>query len=57
MHPCPGDWLAHGHAVVYYAWVALASSAGIKCRRGTALLKIPTPITTGQLASDDLAAL
>ena len=46
MHPCPGNWLAHGHAVVYYARVAHACSAGIKCRRGTAL-----PVTASCLSS------
>ena len=32
MHPYPGNWLAIGRAVVYYAWAARAFSAGIKCR-------------------------
>ena len=31
MHPCPGNWVAIGRAVVYYARVAHALSAGIKC--------------------------
>ena len=30
-HPCPRNWLAIGRAVVYFAWVAHAFSAGIKC--------------------------
>ena len=32
MHPYPGNWVAIGHAVVYYAWAAREISAGIKCR-------------------------
>ena len=32
MYPCPGNWVAIGHAVVYYARVAQAFSAGIKFR-------------------------
>ena len=32
MHPCPLNWVAIGRTVVYYARVALAFSAGIKCR-------------------------
>ena len=32
MHPYPGNWVAIGHAVVYYAWAAREFSAGIKCR-------------------------
>ena len=31
MHPCPGNWVAIGRAVVYYAQAAHAFSAGIKC--------------------------
>ena len=30
MHQCPGNWVAIGHAVVYYARAAHAFSAGIK---------------------------
>ena len=32
MHPCPGNWAAIRHAVVYYAKAAHAFSAAIKCR-------------------------
>ena len=32
MHPYPGNWVAIGYAVVYYAWAARIFSAGIKCR-------------------------
>ena len=32
MHPCPGDCVAIGHAVMYYDWAARAFSAGIRCR-------------------------
>ena len=32
MHSYPGNWVAIGHAVVYYARGAHAFSAGIKCR-------------------------
>ena len=32
MHPCPGNWVAIGHAVVYFARAANTLSAGIKCR-------------------------
>ena len=32
MHPCPGNWVAIGRAVVYYARGDQAFSAGIKCR-------------------------
>ena len=30
MHPCPHNWVANGHAVMYYARAAHASSARIK---------------------------
>ena len=33
MHQGPGNWVAIGHAVVYYARAAHAFSAGIKCRQ------------------------
>ena len=32
MHTCPDNWLAFGPAVVHYAQIARAFSAGIKCR-------------------------
>ena len=32
MHPCPGNWVAIGRAVVYCARAAHAFSAEIKCR-------------------------
>ena len=32
VHPYPGTWLAIGRAVLYYARLAHAFSAGIKCR-------------------------
>ena len=32
MHPYPGNWVAIGRAVVYYAWTAREFSAGIKCQ-------------------------
>ena len=32
MQPCPGNLVAIGHMVVYYAWAAHAFSAGIKYR-------------------------
>ena len=35
-HPCPGNWSAIGHAVVYYARDAHAFSAGNNCRHCTA---------------------
>ena len=31
IHPCPENWVAMGHAVVYFAQAAHAFSAGIKC--------------------------
>ena len=31
MHLCPGNWVAIGHAVVYFAQAINAFSAGIKC--------------------------
>ena len=35
VHPCQVNWVAIGHAVVYYAQTAHAFSAGIKCRHCT----------------------
>ena len=32
MNPCPGNWVAIGRVVVYYAQAAHTFSAGIKCR-------------------------
>ena len=32
MHPCPGNWVAIGRAVVYYARAAQAFDARIKCQ-------------------------
>ena len=32
MHPCPGNWVAIGRAVVYSARAAHAFSAGTKCQ-------------------------
>ena len=32
MHPCLGNWVAIGRAVVHYARIGSAFSAGIKCR-------------------------
>ena len=32
MHPCPGNCVAIGHAVVYYDQAARAFTAVIKCR-------------------------
>ena len=32
MHPCPGNWVEIGRAVVYYAWAAHAFSARNKCQ-------------------------
>ena len=32
MHPYPGNRVAIGRAVVYYAWFACKCSAGIKCQ-------------------------
>ena len=32
MHPCPGNWVAIGRAVVYYARAAQALDARIKCQ-------------------------
>ena len=32
VHPYPGNWVAIGRAVVYYAWAARTFSAEIKCR-------------------------
>ena len=32
MHPCPGNWIAIGRAVMYTAETAQAFSAGIKRR-------------------------
>ena len=34
-HPYPGNLVAIGRAVVYYAWAACKFSAGIKCRHCT----------------------
>ena len=31
MHPYPGNWVAIGRAVVYYALATRAFSAGIRC--------------------------
>ena len=35
MHLCPGNWMAIGHAVEYYARAAHAFSTGIKWRHST----------------------
>ena len=35
MHPYPGNRVAMGRAVMYYAWAARQFSAGIKCRHCT----------------------
>ena len=35
MHPCPGNWVAIGRAVEYYALATHAFSAGMKCRHCT----------------------
>ena len=32
MHPCPGNWVAIGRAVMYLARAAKIFSAGFKCR-------------------------
>ena len=32
MHLCPWNWVAIGHAVVYYFWTDKALSVGIRCR-------------------------
>ena len=32
MHPCLGNWVVIGHAVVYFSQAPPAFSAGIKCR-------------------------
>ena len=32
MHPCPGNWVSIGRAVVYYTKAAHTLSAGIRCR-------------------------
>ena len=37
MHPYPGNPMAIGRAVVYYAWAAREFSTGIKCRHCTCL--------------------
>ena len=39
MHPCPGNRVVIGRAVVYYARTAHAYSAGIKCRHCTYLIQ------------------
>ena len=31
MYPCPGNWVAIGRAILYYARAAHAFSVGIKC--------------------------
>ena len=40
MHPCPGNWVAIEHGVVFYARADRAFSAGIKCRHCIATLLI-----------------
>ena len=39
MHTYPGNRVAIGRAVVYYAWVAREFSAGIKCRHCSQWIK------------------
>ena len=39
MHPFPGNLVAIGRAVVYYACAAYAFSAGIKCRHCTYIIR------------------
>ena len=46
MHPCPGNWVAIGHAVVYHDRAAHAFSSGIKCRHCIPVLPV-TPGTRG----------
>ena len=45
MHPCPGNWVAIGRAVVNYAYAAHTFSAGIKYEhsRTNILRKLPNP--------------
>ena len=38
-HPCSGNWVAIGRAVVYYSRAVHAFSAGIKCRHSILLTK------------------
>ena len=40
MHPCPGNWMAIGRAVVYYDRAVQAFSAVTKCRHCIALVNI-----------------
>ena len=61
MHPCPGNWVEFGRAVVYYARSDQAFSAGIKCRHCTwaprAEYTTARPIATqfpGHWCTDDL---
>ena len=37
MHPYPGNWMAIGRAVVYYAWATRTFSGGNNCRHCTSL--------------------
>ena len=39
MRPCPGNWVAIRHAVVYFAQAVHAFSAGIKCRHCSLRIK------------------
>ena len=48
MHPCQGNLVAIGRAVVHYAWVARAFSAGIKCRHSSRLVNSTLIISVGK---------
>ena len=47
MHPCPGNWVTIGRAVVYYARAAQASSAEFKCRLCMHFPSVLTRVTAG----------
>ena len=39
-HPCPGNWVGIGRAVVYYVWAAHAFSAWVKCWQCRLILQL-----------------
>ena len=40
MHPCPGNWVAIGRAVMYYVMDAQIMCTGIKCRHCTWIVNL-----------------
>ena len=61
MHPCPGNRVAIGRAVVYYTLAAHTFSAGIKCRHcscgcmGGVLRRLLLPISLRSVTVNHLS--